>query len=51
MWLNPQSPVNLATFTDEILNKELHFLCSDLENETPFHVYQQSKIEEKINST
>ena len=27
---NPQSPVDLDTFTEEILNGKLHFLCSVL---------------------
>ena len=26
---NPQFSVDLVTFTDEILNGKLHFLCSD----------------------
>ena len=28
MWPNPQFPADLVTFTDEILNGKLHFLCS-----------------------
>ena len=28
MWLNPQFPAYLVTFTEEILNGKLHFLCS-----------------------
>ena len=28
MWPNPQFPGNLVTFTEEILNGKLHFLCS-----------------------
>ena len=28
MWPNPQFPANLVTFTEEILNGKLHFLCS-----------------------
>ena len=28
MWLNPQDPADLVTFTEKILNGELHFLCS-----------------------
>ena len=28
MWLNPLFPENLGTFTEEISNGELHFLCS-----------------------
>ena len=29
MWPNPQFPADLITFTEEILNEKLHFLCSD----------------------
>ena len=28
MWLNPQETADLVTFTDEILNGKLNFLCS-----------------------
>ena len=28
MWPNPQFPADLLTFTEEILNGKLHFLCS-----------------------
>ena len=28
MWPNPQETANLVTFTKEILNEKLHFLCS-----------------------
>ena len=28
MWLNPQFPADLVTFTEEILNATLHFFCS-----------------------
>ena len=28
MWPNPQFPADLVTFTEEILNRKLHFLCS-----------------------
>ena len=28
MWPNPQEPAALATFTEEILNRKLHFLYS-----------------------
>ena len=30
MWPNPQFPADLFTFTEEILNGKLHFLCSDI---------------------
>ena len=28
MWTNPQFPADLVTFTEEILNGKIHFLCS-----------------------
>ena len=28
MWPNPQFPADLVTFTEEILNVKLNFLCS-----------------------
>ena len=28
MWPNPQFPADLVTFTEEIVNGKLHFLCS-----------------------
>ena len=28
MWPNPQETAGLVTFTEEILNGKLHFLCS-----------------------
>ena len=28
MWTNPQFPADLVTFTKEILNGKLHFLCN-----------------------
>ena len=27
MWPNPQFPADLVTFTEEIINGKLHFLC------------------------
>ena len=30
MWPNPQFPADLVTFTEEILNGKLHFLCSEI---------------------
>ena len=29
MWPNPQETAYLVTFTEEILNGKLHFLCND----------------------
>ena len=31
MWLNPQFPADLVTFTEEILSGKLYFLCSVFE--------------------
>ena len=36
MWLNLQFPEDLVTFTEDILNGKLHFLCSDTETLTNF---------------
>ena len=32
MWPNPQETADLVTFTEEILNEKLHFLCSESNN-------------------
>ena len=32
---NPQETADLVTFTEEILNGKLHFLCSDEKQTTP----------------
>ena len=29
MWPNPQFPADMVTFTEEIINGKLHFLCSE----------------------
>ena len=29
MWPNPQENADLVTFTEKLLNRKLHFLCSD----------------------
>ena len=34
MWPNPQLPADLVTFSEEIFNGKLHFLCSDAINIT-----------------
>ena len=34
MWPNPQIPADLVTFTEEILNRKLNFLCSNLYSKT-----------------
>ena len=35
MWPNPQFSVDLVTFTEEILNGKLYFLCSAAAFEEP----------------
>ena len=30
MWVNPEFPADLVTFTEEIFPWKLHFLCSDI---------------------
>ena len=30
MWTNSQDTADLVTFTEEILNVKLHFLCNDI---------------------
>ena len=30
MWPNPQFPTDLVTFTEEILNEKLDFLCNEV---------------------
>ena len=35
MWPNPQVPADLVTFTEEILNEKLHFLCSEYVRNAP----------------
>ena len=30
MYPNPQFPADLVTFTEEIINEKVHFLCSDI---------------------
>ena len=47
MWPNPQFPAELVTFTEEILNGKLHFLCSGKaggENLEIFHMFTDSII-------
>ena len=41
MSLNPQETADLVTFTEEILNRELHFLCS---------VFKLSSLSEALES-
>ena len=34
MWPNPQETEDLVTFTEEMLNGKLHFLCSVNDNKS-----------------
>ena len=42
MWPNPQFPADLVTFTEQILNVKLHFLCSDANKETTMVICEQN---------
>ena len=49
MWRNPQETADLVTFTEEILNGKLHFLCSVTEMYFGFkkieginHIYEEA---------
>ena len=33
MWPNPQESAELVTFTEEVFNGKLHFLCSEMNTE------------------
>ena len=35
MWPNPQFPADLVTFTEEMYNIKLHFLCSFIDDFKP----------------
>ena len=37
MWQNPQETADLITFTEEILNGKLYFLCSETATTTRYH--------------
>ena len=43
MWPNPQETVDLVTFTEEILNGKLYFLCSAELGTTEFSDFQGCK--------
>ena len=36
MWPNPQETADLVTFTEEIRNGKIYFLCSDPENDVAY---------------
>ena len=39
MWPDPQETSDLVTFTEEILNGKLHFLCSEDSPNTPAKIF------------
>ena len=44
MWPNPQFPADLVTFTEEILNEKLYFLCSGISKEYFINIIKSVKI-------
>ena len=44
MWLNPQIPADLVTFTEEILNRKLHFLFSEMVDSESDNIINTSEI-------
>ena len=48
MWPNPQETADLVTFTEEILNGKLHFLCSDHSNTGSFFCNMLPKVNSAI---
>ena len=44
MWLNPQIPADLVTFTEEILNRTLHFLFSEMVDSESDNIINTSEI-------
>ena len=48
MWPNPQFLAGLVTFTEEILNEKLHFLCSENNKVTSYrNLLVDWELEEK----
>ena len=45
MWPNPQFSVELVTFTEEVLNGKLHFLCSESRNKEQHDVTKKGSID------
>ena len=43
MWPNPQFPADSGTFTEEILNGKLHFLCSALLQNKDLEIQKSAK--------
>ena len=51
MWPNPQFTADLVTFTDDILNEKLHFLCSDAFMSNNIRKRQCALIKKSISAT
>ena len=47
MWLNPQLPADLVTFTEGILNKKLLLLCSETGSQIGLSIFTQGCISSK----
>ena len=48
MWQNPQYPADLVTFTEEILNGKLHFLCSNMNQKFCKMILSESEALDEI---
>ena len=48
---NPQETADLVTFTEEVLNEKLHFLCSVRWSQTNDHVLQQKHYIDVLQAT
>ena len=46
MWPNQQEPADLVTFTEEILNGKLYFLCSEVIEEIDCSAYSEESNSE-----
>ena len=55
MWLNPRFPADLVTFTEEILNGKLYFLCSvsktNSQHKTQTSIVQELDIQNNKNTS
>ena len=45
MRANPQESADLVTFTEEIRNGKLHFLCSDISKKLPLNIIIQVQVQ------
>ena len=52
MWPNPQETADFATFTEQILNGKLHFLCSKIisnrDENRSIELFVQTEIFDKV---